>query len=320
MRARAAAVASEPVADAAAKEQLAGGGSAVGAVLSGFFAAAGASSGVLLGPISVLVGGTGQGARAFDGRIRQPGIGAKRPRGFPETGTIPDAALVGAPTALAAAAVANAYATGDSLRSVVRRGIEAAERAKAPARAALLERFAQVGASALLESAYRRPLLRVASSSEGGLVTPGDLDPPRDIDGPAQETSGEQRWIVTPWAEGTDSHGTSVGRGAVILAVDIHGALAALAYRVAESGLYIEELELVAPLAAVPVRRGVPRLAPGKRLAAPAALALRTDPVTGWAEIVGEPENAAFDPDAVVSPRWIVRRDATSRNVAIERR
>ncbi|MGC4065984.1 MAG: hypothetical protein QM784_15310 [Polyangiaceae bacterium] len=70
------------VAAEAADECLLAGGSAVAAVLCGFFAAAGAYSGVLLGPLSLLVAGVGSGARAFDGRLRQPGLGTKRPRGF----------------------------------------------------------------------------------------------------------------------------------------------------------------------------------------------------------------------------------------------
>src|SRR5262245_50858028 len=99
---RSAAVANDPAAEDAASDYLLSGGSAIGAVLAGYFAAAGAYAGVLLGPLTVLIGGTGMGARAFDGRLRQPGLGTKRPRGFLPEETIPDAARIGVPTGVAA--------------------------------------------------------------------------------------------------------------------------------------------------------------------------------------------------------------------------
>ena len=72
MRLRALAISNDPIAEEAALAQLSQGGSAVGAVLAGFFAAAGGYSGVLLSPLTVLVAGIGTGGRAFDGRLRQP--------------------------------------------------------------------------------------------------------------------------------------------------------------------------------------------------------------------------------------------------------
>ena len=65
MAIRSGAIANDRVAEEAAQELLSSGGSAVGAVLSGFFAAAGGYAGVLLGPVSVLVGGVGIGMRGF---------------------------------------------------------------------------------------------------------------------------------------------------------------------------------------------------------------------------------------------------------------
>src|SRR5687768_17130658 len=121
MRVRAVAISNDPVAEEAAQSHLtAQGGSAVGAVLTGFFAAAGAYSGVLLSPLTVLVGGIGTGGRAFDGRVRQPGLATNRPRGFLPEETIPTAARVGVPMTVAAAAVAYAYDGGKSLGSLVK--------------------------------------------------------------------------------------------------------------------------------------------------------------------------------------------------------
>ena len=95
VRLRALARSNDPLCEAAAGEELAKGGSAVDAVLSGYFAAAGAYPGVLLGPVTLLIGGTGSGDRAFDGRVRQPGKNAKRPRGTLPGEEPPLAARVG---------------------------------------------------------------------------------------------------------------------------------------------------------------------------------------------------------------------------------
>src|SRR5687768_2202438 len=140
MKTRSAAIANDPVADEAAQEYLLSGGSAVGAVLSGFFAAAGAHSGVLLAPVSLLIAGIGAGARAFDGRLRQPGRGTKRPRGFKATDPIPDAARVSVPTGVAAVLVAHAYDSGQKLGSIMKAGISRAERVGAEGRAGLRRR------------------------------------------------------------------------------------------------------------------------------------------------------------------------------------
>ena len=115
MRARALAMSNDPIAEEAAIAQLSQGGSAVGAVLAGFFAAAGGYSGVLLSPLTILVAGIGTGGRAFDGRLRQPGLGTKRPRGFLPEEAIPSAARIAVPASVAAAAVANAYDGAKSL-------------------------------------------------------------------------------------------------------------------------------------------------------------------------------------------------------------
>src|SRR5579862_9799569 len=103
-----AAVASSPEVLAAAEELLRK-GNALDAAVAGVFAACALSPGALLGPVQILVGGAGSGLRALDGRVRQPGIGAPRPRGWQEGEEIPDAARVGAPwlPATLAAAIAS---------------------------------------------------------------------------------------------------------------------------------------------------------------------------------------------------------------------
>ncbi|HEY8943740.1 MAG TPA: hypothetical protein VIM73_05735, partial [Polyangiaceae bacterium] len=221
---------------------------------------------------------------------------------------------VGAPTALAAALVAHAYGKA-SLRSVVRPGIVAAERAIAPERARLLERVAQVGASALSEASYRRGLLRVGSPSEGGLLTLRDLEASQDVDVPAVEQSLDgTRLMVAPWAVSAVAV-EALGRGAAVAAIDVHGTVAAGLYRLPQDGIWIEELQMLAPYAAVPVERGVPRLAPGTRLPAPSPAAIIWDAQHGPIEIVVEPDSALLVPATPTSTRWTLRRNPATRLV-----
>lgn len=307
MRARRAVLATESVAEQAALEHLTNGGGALGAVFAGFFAAAGARPGVLLGPISALVAGVGQGARAFDGRLRQPGLGTKRPRGFLTPDEVPNAARVAVPGAGLAAVIAQAYA-GDSLRSFVAPGVQAAERASAPNRAHFLDRLGQVGAAALTEPAFKRALLQAGGTSEGGVLTPSDLETNDDVDQPARErTEGDATWLETPWA--SDAPDAPADRGAAVCAADQHGLMAALCYRITDLGTLVPELELIAPHAAVPVMRGVPRVSPGSRLPAPAPMAVRLDASQRPIELSVEPESPRLSHESVRPPRLVLRRD-----------
>jgi hypothetical protein len=148
------------------------------------------------------------------------------------------------------------------------------------------------------------------------LVTPSDLEPPPDVDVTASELVIEDdRWLTAPWAS-SKSAGSLVGRGAGICAADAHGVLAALSYRTVDSGAWLEELGLLAHLSAVPVLRGVPRLAPGTRLDAPFPAALRVDSTARPIEIVIEPESSELNPMQTRAPRFGMRRDPSSRLVS----
>lgn len=321
MKIRSIAVANDPASEDAANDYLLSGGSAIGAVLAGFFAAAGAYAGVLLSPISLLVGGTGMGARAFDGRLRQPGLGTKRPRGFRAEDPIPDAARVAIPTGVAAALVAQAYDGEQKLRAIMKASIARAERSGAEGRVELLKRIRAVGASALAEPAFTRPLLHVAGPSQGGLVTPADFGKVGDVDRDAVEhVVGDHTVFEAPWsAEATPECAAPLGIGCAVLAVDIHGVFAAAAYRRITDGLVIEELELEAPLVAVPVERGVARVAPGVPLPAPAPLALVRNAEGALHEIVSSPSDVRLDPTALDAAPLRIRRDA-SAHVTVENR
>ena len=322
MRARALAMSNDPIADEAAVAQLAQGGSAVGAVLAGFFAAAGGYSGVLLSPLTILVAGIGTGGRVFDGRLRQPGLGTKRPRGFLPEEPIPPAARIAVPAAIAAAAVANAYDGAKSLGSLVKHGILRAERAGADALAEVLGRIRSAGQVALSEQSFTRPFLRLAGPSEGGLVTPADFANIADIDLSASVRQvGDASYLEPPWAEEwTEDQRlpSELGIGAVVCAVDVRGVFAAAAYFRPSDGLEFDDLALLAPYVAVPTQRGVPRQPPGSSLPAPAPIAVRCTPEGVPVEVCAEPGSRALH---LGNPaRLSISRDPVSREVQSQRR
>jgi len=276
MRSRAHALASDAFVEEAARQELAASKSAVAAVVAGYFAAAGARSGVLLAPLTLLVAGVGAGGRAFDGRLRQPGLGAKRPRGLLPGQGAPRAVRLALPTTVAALSVALIYDRVRTVTSLARVGASAAREAGAPARAALLERVAQVGPGAFAEARFVQPLLHVAGAAEGGLLAQGDFQPPADVSADAAvERARADVTLQAPWARDVASE--SLGVGHAVCAADARGVFAALCYREITDGIELSELELTAALAAVPVRRGERRVRPGERLPVPAPASIVCD-------------------------------------------
>lgn len=317
---RTAVVGNDPVAEEAARDYMVTGGSAVGAILAGFFAAAGSYAGVLLGPVSILVGGVGAGVRAFDGRCRQPGLGTKRPRGFRPEDPIPDAARIAVPTAVAAALVAHAYDGSQKLGSILKAGIAGASRSGAPERADLLKRIRQVGATAMTEPGFVRPLLRLVGPGQGGLLTPTDLAMVPELDQPAVERTDRPGWFEAPWAKEGECppEGSDLGIGCAICAVDVRGVFAVLVYRRLVDGFVIEDLELEAPFHAVPVERGVERMSPGAWLPAPAPCAVRHAAGT-LVELATDPGALYLDAPAIESAPFRLRRDPETHRVDVIR-
>lgn len=258
-------------AETAGEEVLLKGGSALKAALTGFFVAAGENPGVLLGPVSLLVAGLGSGARAYDGRARQPGVGGKRPRGFLPNEEIPAAASVAVPASIAAISVACAYASGTSLLACARPGVAAAKRQGAEGRAALLENVATMGALAFSQPSVKRAWIGEFGATEGGLIGPGDLTPPAELDGPATLT--EQNYEV-PWRGDVVDADTdaALGAGHVLVAADAAGLFVALAFRELDDRVRLDPYEVGVPRLAEPVLRGVSRAKPGASIASPAEL------------------------------------------------
>jgi len=280
-----------------AQAALDAGGSAADAVLAGFFAAAGTDPSVLLAPVVALVSGGGAGARVIDGRTVQPGKGAARPRGFRTEAEIPPAAFIGAPRSLGLVALLHAARGRSGLSSLARAGVSAAEAAGATRRAALLKRVGAAGASALLAEEPRSALLAAGGIVSGGILTAEDLEGALPEDVPARESSlaGDATAISVPF----DVPLGRIVEAEVILACDARGLVAALSYvpTLPEHGVRVPELELVLGRHAHPVRRGIPRTAPGTPLEMPAPIAIVFK--AGFAAAVALLGKATVDVDAL---------------------
>lgn len=238
--------------------------SALEAVLAGFFAAAAAEPGVLFGPLGLLAGGTGEGARAYDGRARQPGLLGKRPRGYLPGQEPGVAARVAIPLGISALAVATSYHGQVSLGACCRSAITLAKQEGASGRAELLSHVGGLGARALTESGVQRAWLSQFGPVQEGQVTSADLGARTGLDVLAEDHGDELRlpWS-TPAVEGKDSE---VGVRHALLAVDARGLFVGLQFTALASSVELVGYEVTVPLLAAPVWRGVPRVAPGTPL------------------------------------------------------
>jgi len=242
---------------------------AVDALVTAVLVAAAESPSVLLGPLQVLVGGAGAGLLAFDGRVRQPGLGVPRPRGVVAGGAVPPQARVGVP-ALPAALAATLAALGSiSMRRACGPAIERA-RALSGERAATLEAVSRRAAAAMTDEAVAVELTSVAGRAAGGTLTREDLARLRPGVEPCK-AAGDDGIVRVPWqAERAD--GSAVH---VVAATDPRGLVAIACYEAPLDGLAVPGLGLVAPAFAAPVMRGETRVPPGEACAATAPIALR---------------------------------------------
>jgi hypothetical protein len=263
---------------AAAAEELLVRGNAVDAVVAGVFAACAMSPTVLLGPVQILAGGAGAGLFAVDGRVRQPGIGAPRPRGFMTEDSIPDAARVGMawlPTALSVAVAALGSSTFNQVSAP---GVALA---KGTPRHKVLQHIVGRGGRALEEQPLSGELLVSAGRPSGGLLTEQDLASPHPEVVKASRTalsgSADAKQLITlPWSslDETAQGAVEISRTRVVLAVDRNASFAIACWEEAIDGLWIDELGLRAPFLAVPVRRGQTRERPGDARPSAAPIAL----------------------------------------------
>lgn len=257
--------ASDDVALQVAEEAAAGGLTPLGIVVSSYLALAGHHPGVLWGPLAVLMHGLGV-SRVFDGRLRQPGVGVKRPRGYTDHDAIPGAALIPAAQVVPALFVALSYDDERRYAELFKAGLAAAKHEGASRRGALLRRIKELGARAFMDPSLHRPLLHAGSSSEGGLLGAKDFEPPVSIDLPTRQEPLEDgvSKVLFPWESATvAAPGVEPG---YIAALDRRGVGVLLRYERAVQGEAVDEWELLLPRAASPVLRGVSRVRPGQPL------------------------------------------------------
>ena len=265
-----AAAATDPVARGAAEGVLASGGSAADAIIAAFFATAGADASVLLGPSVTLVLGGGAGARAFDGRSLQPGLGAPRPRGLLPSDGVPAAARAAVPRSLSMLALLHLQRGRARLRDLVRAGVEAAEAAECLERARILRSAGELGAIALRSAGVVDALVANAGPVAGGALTSTDLLEAMPGDHAASTTEdGDVSVALAPW-----DAPTAWRRVELVVAVDAWGLAAGLVYAPADGGVPVPELQLVLDAAGAPVLRGTPRARPGAVVAMPIPLGL----------------------------------------------
>jgi hypothetical protein len=246
-----------------------GRGNAVDAVVAGVFAAAALDASVLLGPVQILIGGAGAGARAIDGRALQPGRGLTRPRGFRLEDPVPPAAWIATPVLPAALVAALPLAGGGSLARALGPAMEISKRVS-PERRSVFSRIADRGAQAMCERPIAEELVAAAGRSVGGLLTEADLEQASPVAAACE--AGEGELLVPPWRTLDTVDASHVE---VAVAADARGLVCVACYEAGRDGLPIAPLGLVAPLLATPVRRGETRERPGTRRPAAAPIALR---------------------------------------------
>ena len=144
----------------------------------------------------------------------------------------------------------------------------------------------------------------------GGLVTPADFAHPEGLDLPALRLEGATPRLIAPWAE--SAKGAFV-RGATVSAVDVKGLFVAAAFECQPDALYVEELELSAPLLATPTLRGVTRVAPGTPLPAAAPIWIDYDSSGSAYELWSAA--AATHPAQLDERALGIRRNNTARTV-----
>jgi len=248
------------------------------AVIVGVLLAAAESPGVLLGPLQLLAGGAGSGLFAIDGRVRQPGRGVPRPRGFLPDEQVPEASRIGVPCLPAALAAAAGLMGSMTLRGAARRAVEWA-RARHPERVSVLESVARRGARAMVDDPLAAELTAVAGRASGGLLTREDLESVRPVVVRCAERGlGPPGVLAAPWI-GSENHDASWTH--IVAASDGRGLMAIACYESKNEGLAISGLGVVAPLYAAPVMRAKTRVAPGtaRPAAAPIAFRLRKSQV-----------------------------------------
>ena len=103
----------------------------------------------------------------------------------------------------------------------------------------------------------------------------------------------------------------------VLAAVDNRGVFAGAAYSWTSNGIAIEELDLEAPASAMPVMRGVTRIAPGCPIPSFVPIAIQVSAGRPVA-IVCDPRGQRLDADAIARAQIRITRDPNTRIVTTQ--
>lgn len=253
------------------------GGNAVDRVLAGLWVAAAVHPGVLLGSVQIMFAGPGLSAMCVDGRVRQPGLGADRPRGH--TGNPPDAAFAGAPMMPTATIAAIAAFGSLTLRQCTAPARSIAKELNR-SRARLIDSLSEQGPHA--QTSMVDALVYALGPLHGGALTAKDLAPKTPEVSPIViDREGAFRFGSPAWLAGTARD--LVQPCDVICCADARGHVAVAVLHHPEGGAMVEDLGLRAPPLATPVRRGITRDPVGTPCAAsfPAALLHAPDAPAG---------------------------------------
>jgi hypothetical protein len=304
---------------------------AIDAVLAGVMALAARHASVLLSSGTILLGGTGEGLLAIDGRARQPGLEAPRPRGFTDASAVPDAAKIAAPLWPAALMLAHAGRGVRTRTAMMNLGLTAARAASSidEARVESLRAFGREGGAILRAGPIREALLAAGARSLGGTLTREDLDALRAELAPARtESVGPRTWARAPWTDDDVP-----GELAIVAACDTHGAFAIASILIPTLTAPLPDVGLAVPLLARPVLRGVTREAAGSPLplAAPIGVSKSGDavdlavgvsgPEASFVELMNRVGEALAIDDALASDHRIagVMFDSRARGRALSR-
>lgn len=253
---------------------------AVDVLVSGLFAYAAVEPSLLLGPVQILIGGPGAGLQAVDGRVRQPGLGTPRPRGFVAGEVIPAAATVGVPCFSSAVIAALAAYGTRTVNQCVTPAVDLAKHHSSE-RAHVIAQVARYGPTAIGRDEVAGVLIERFGRMAGGLLTQEDLvaSPPPVEAVPVYKADGSggarAEFALLPHAASSEERTLGGSqRLAMLLAVDGYGLFCAAAAEIHADAIEIEELGLSAPRLADPVRRGEPRVTPGTARPSVAPIAL----------------------------------------------
>jgi hypothetical protein len=178
---------------------------------------------------------------------------------------VPAAARVAVPALPAAVATALSMFGALTLRAVSEPALDLLERSHP--RRSTLAALAREGPAWMAKDAFAEALTTHAGRLPGGLVTRDDL---RFVRASALACAEREGVALAPFWDSD----APAERCHVVCAADRKGGVAAACYEIADEGLVIDALGLVAPLRASPVMRGKRRTDPGAALPCASAIAL----------------------------------------------